>query len=63
MSFVSFGEIMLCLNPANFSSKINSSKQFLVDYAGSESNVVSSLGQLGNKVICVLNYLIISQLE
>jgi len=50
MSFVTFGEIMLRLTPAAHGGKINSSKDFKVDYAGSESNVASSLGKLGNNV-------------
>ncbi|SER00752.1 2-dehydro-3-deoxygluconokinase [Hyunsoonleella jejuensis] len=50
MSFITFGEIMMRLTPSNYSKKINSSSSFNVDYAGSESNVASSLGVLGNKV-------------
>ena len=50
MSFTTFGEIMMRLTPSNYSNKINSSSSFNVDYAGSESNVASSLGVLGNKV-------------
>jgi 2-dehydro-3-deoxygluconokinase len=50
MSFVTFGEIMLRLTPSNFGVKISSSPSFQVDYAGSESNVASSLAVLGNEV-------------
>jgi 2-dehydro-3-deoxygluconokinase len=50
MSFITFGEIMLRLTPNNYANKINSSRSFKVDYAGSESNVASSLGVLGNKI-------------
>ncbi|EAR02024.1 sugar kinase [Maribacter sp. HTCC2170] len=50
MSFVAFGEIMLRLSPADFSNKIRTSQAFDVGYAGSESNVASSLGKLGNQV-------------
>jgi 2-dehydro-3-deoxygluconokinase len=50
MSFVTFGEIMLRLTPSNYATKINSSESFGVNYAGSESNVASSLSVLGNDV-------------
>ncbi len=50
MSFVTFGEIMLRLTPSNYATKINSSESFGVNYAGSESNVASSLGVLVNDV-------------
>ncbi len=50
MSFVTFGEIMLRLTPSNHGAKINSAATFGVNYAGSESNVASSLGVLKNKV-------------
>jgi len=41
---------MLRLSPADFSNKIRTSQMFEVGYAGSESNVASSLGRLGNEV-------------
>lgn len=50
MSFITFGETMLRLTPNNNTSKIKSSRLFQVNYAGSESNVASSLGVLGNEV-------------
>lgn len=50
MSFVTFGEIMLRLTPSNHGAKINSATAFGVNYAGSESNVASSLGVLKNEV-------------
>ncbi|MFD2101522.1 sugar kinase [Flagellimonas iocasae] len=50
MSFVTFGEIMLRLTPVEHAAKINSAHAFDVNYAGSESNVATALGILGNKV-------------
>ncbi len=50
MSFVTFGEIMLRLTPSNHGSKIKTATSFGVNFAGSESNVASSLGVLKNKV-------------
>ncbi|RRQ47995.1 sugar kinase [Maribacter algicola] len=50
MSFITFGETMLRLTPNNNTDKLKSSRAFRVDYAGSESNVASSLGVLGNEV-------------
>lgn len=50
MSFITFGEIMLRLAQAKPGTSISFANQFNVDYAGSESNVASSLGLLGNKV-------------
>lgn len=50
MSFITFGETMLRLTPSNYSTKIKSSRLFQTNYAGSESNVASSLGVLGNEV-------------
>lgn len=50
MSFITFGETMLRLSPSNTTAKIKSSGLFQVNYAGSESNVASSLGILGNEV-------------
>ena len=50
MGFVTFGEIMLRLTPNAHAGKINTSRLFDVNYAGSESNVASSLALLGNKV-------------
>lgn len=53
MSFVTFGEIMLRLTPAEPLGKIRTSRQFQTHYAGSESNVASSLAVLGNEVVFV----------
>ncbi|MAB47456.1 MAG: carbohydrate kinase [Flavobacteriaceae bacterium] len=53
MSFITFGEIMLRLTPEKHRTKINSCNSFNVDYAGSESNVASSLGVLGDDVAFV----------
>ena len=50
MSFVAFGEIMLRLTPFNHGTKINTAATFDVNYAGSESNVASTLGVLKNEV-------------
>lgn len=50
MGFVTFGEIMLRLTPYIQAGKINASQTFGVNYAGSESNVASSLALLGNNV-------------
>jgi 2-dehydro-3-deoxygluconokinase len=50
MSFITFGETMLRLTPSIDTIKIKSSRLFQADYAGSESNVASSLGVLGNEV-------------
>lgn len=48
MSFTTFGEIMLRLTPSDYAAKINTTQTFGVHFAGSESNVASSLAQLGN---------------
>lgn len=53
MGFITFGEIMLRLTPAQHAGKISTSSIFGVNYAGSESNVASSLGVLGNNVAYV----------
>ncbi|MDN5205700.1 sugar kinase [Fulvivirgaceae bacterium BMA10] len=50
MGFVTFGEIMLRLTPSVQNEKVVSAKNFNVGYAGSESNVASSLARLGNEV-------------
>ena len=50
MSFVTFGEIMLRLTPSLNTGKIRTAHGFDVNYAGSESNVASSLAVLGNEV-------------
>ncbi len=50
MSFVTFGEIMLRLTPALHREKLQTTSQFDVNFAGSESNVASALGVLGNTV-------------
>ncbi len=50
MSFITFGEIMLRLTPSNHGAKINKAQAFGVNFAGSESNVASSLGMLKNNV-------------
>ncbi len=49
MSFITFGEIMLRLTPSDHAAKINDARLFGVHYAGSESNVASSLAYLGNE--------------
>ncbi len=48
MSFVSFGEIMLRLVPEKGGIKLASANAYQVGFAGSESNVASSLAILGN---------------
>ncbi len=48
MSFVSFGEIMLRLVPEKAGIKLASANSFQAGFAGSESNVASSLAILGN---------------
>lgn len=50
MSFVTFGEIMLRLTPTEPKGKIRRAQGFKSGYAGSESNVASSLAVLGNNV-------------
>ncbi|RTE54056.1 sugar kinase [Arenibacter aquaticus] len=50
MSFITFGETMLRLTPGNHATKISSSRLYQASFAGSESNVASSLGVLGNQV-------------
>lgn len=50
MSFTTFGEIMLRLTPSEHAGKINTAQNFGVHYAGSESNVASSLAVLKNNV-------------
>lgn len=50
MSLLTFGEIMLRLTPMEKMEKLLGSASFGVNYAGSESNVASSLALLGNKV-------------
>lgn len=50
MSFVTFGELMLRLTPSLHREKLQTTRQFDVNFAGSESNVASSLGLLGNTV-------------
>jgi 2-dehydro-3-deoxygluconokinase len=50
MSILTFGEIMLRLTPAHSGDKLSGSASFAVNYAGSESNVASSLAVLGNPV-------------
>ncbi|MDO6602863.1 sugar kinase [Arenibacter palladensis] len=50
MSFITFGETMLRLTPGNHATKIRSSQHYQASFAGSESNVASSLGVLGNQV-------------
>ncbi|KAA1247863.1 sugar kinase [Aquimarina sp. RZ0] len=50
MSFVTFGEIMLRLTPALHGEKLRTTEQFNVNFAGSESNVASSLAVLENDV-------------
>lgn len=48
MSFISFGEVMLRLVPEKAGIKLASANAFQVGFAGSESNVASSLALLGN---------------
>jgi len=50
MSFLTFGEIMLRLTPPVSGEKLYAGSTFAVNYAGSESNVASSLAILGNSV-------------
>lgn len=50
MSFVTFGEIMLRMTPSAHAAKLKTSRSYDVNYAGSESNVASSLAILGNSV-------------
>ncbi|MBM1105673.1 sugar kinase [Aurantibacter crassamenti] len=50
MNFVSFGEILLRLTPTFNAVKIGSTDTLEMNFAGSESNVASSLGFLGNRV-------------
>ncbi len=50
MSYTTFGEIMLRLTPDEHAGKINSAQNFGVHFAGSESNVASSLAILKNQV-------------
>jgi 2-dehydro-3-deoxygluconokinase len=50
MGFVTFGEILLRLTPSERGCKIGSSNYMEMNFAGSESNVASSLGVLGNSV-------------
>ncbi|OOQ57738.1 sugar kinase [Mucilaginibacter pedocola] len=50
MSILTFGELMLRLTPALSGDKLAGSSAFGVNYAGSESNVASSLAVLGNAV-------------
>ncbi|WP_238527943.1 PfkB family carbohydrate kinase [Aquimarina agarivorans] len=50
MSFVTFGEIMLRLTPSLHAEKLQSTAEFNVNFAGSESNVASALAVLGNQV-------------
>lgn len=50
MSFVAFGEILMRFTPYENGSKLYSSKYMETNFAGSESNVASSLAILGNSV-------------
>ena len=50
MSFTTFGEIMLRLTPTELKGKIKMAQGFKSGFAGSESNVASSLAVLGNSV-------------
>lgn len=50
MSFITFGEIMLRLSPSENGEKLILANHFSVGYAGSESNVATSLACLGNTV-------------
>ena len=50
MSFITFGELMLRISPQEQSTKLADTDRFEAGFAGSESNVASSLALLGNKV-------------
>ncbi|WPR71098.1 sugar kinase [Flavobacterium sp. NG2] len=50
MSFITFGEIMVRFTPIKQGEKIYSSRSFDLNFAGSESNVATSLSMLHNKV-------------
>lgn len=50
IGFVTFGEIMLRLTPSRIGDKLLIADKFSVGYAGSESNVSTSLACLGNHV-------------
>jgi len=50
MSVLTFGEVMLRLTPSEKVEKLYGNSLFAVNYAGSESNVASSLAVLGNHV-------------
>ena len=50
MSSICFGELMLRLTPAIMGEKLVSASNFDVNYAGSESNVATSLAVLGDSV-------------
>lgn len=50
MGFITFGEIMLRITPQEQNTKLGDTDRFVAGFAGSESNVASSLALLGNKV-------------
>ncbi len=50
MSFITFGELMLRISPQEQNTKLVDTDRFVAGFAGSESNVASSLALLGNKV-------------
>ncbi len=50
MSFITFGELMLRISPQEQNTKLADTDRFVAGFAGSESNVASSLALLGNKV-------------
>ncbi|WP_353125174.1 sugar kinase [Parapedobacter pyrenivorans] len=50
MGFITFGELMLRLTPEAHVGKLVDAGKFAVGYAGSESNVATSLATLGNTV-------------
>jgi 2-dehydro-3-deoxygluconokinase len=50
MSFITFGEIMLRMSPQEQNTKLGDTDCFRAGFAGSESNVASSLAVMGNQV-------------
>ncbi len=48
MKVITFGEIMLRLTPSQIGGKLKTASELTVSYAGSESNVASSLAEFGH---------------
>ncbi|MEM8893447.1 MAG: sugar kinase [Bacteroidota bacterium] len=48
MKMITFGEIMLRLTPSQLGGKLKTAGELTVSYAGSESNVASSLAEFGH---------------